>query len=74
MRGIPAPFPPSGDPGTAARRHEVTCGCGAAPSVRFEDGLQPPNLLDECLHRLEFLATKLSLLHLSYPVGIPLTQ
>jgi hypothetical protein len=32
--------------------------------VRFEDGSQPPDLLDERLHRLEFLATELALLGL----------
>jgi hypothetical protein len=42
--------------------------------VRFEDGSQPLDLLDERLHRLEFLATELSLLHLSYPVSfLPFT-
>jgi len=43
--------------------------------VRFEDGPQPPNLLDECLQRLELLAPALALLHLSPPVGfLPRTQ
>jgi hypothetical protein len=42
--------------------------------VCFEDGSQPSDLLDECLHRLEFLAPEFALLHLSYPVSFPLTQ
>jgi len=48
---------------------------GAALSVRFENGPQPLDLLDERLQRLEFLAPVLALLYLSHPVGfLPRTQ
>jgi hypothetical protein len=71
MRGISVPSSHCGDPSAASRRHEVACGCGAAPSVCFEDGSQPSDLLDEGLHRLEFLAPELVLLHLVHTTGFP---